>query len=203
MNCIRLCSREVTRNHGSGYVRMLMLIILSVPCISSAQLPSDVYGWGDTEWGMTLDELSNLLGDQFHPYNYTEDYRHTLLGVAVAEIPHYEIAGKDFRVTFYTSISDSISLRGIEFRLSFEVGYFPNEYIVQAIDLLLVTKYGPPAIDEYFPYDNFYMTGPSGHSGWRFPSTEIDFSWTLKNRERNEVLSIIYRTAPQGTSNPL
>jgi hypothetical protein len=112
-------------------------------------------------------------------------------GISTVVIPHYEIQGGDFEVSFWFT-SDRLA------EVSLDANSFKGEPVVVylAIEQMLQSKYGPPSNEHKDPPG---QTMTIWHAQWNFKSTAIVMN-RVKVTTNPDNLSIRYRGTPKGVA---
>lgn len=160
----------------------LFLMLSGTTNFSFAAKPQDVYGWGNLKWGMSGQEVMDVLGKGIEKKNPKHD---KVDGVySELQLKGVSIGGDKFRLIFWMD-ENTDKLK----KIVFVPEQKPEEYewveTFIRLEQALVGKYGAPDVEE-----TSNDPGVSAERKWNFPSTKIEMSY-LKI-ESTEMLLMIF-----------
>jgi len=141
-----------------------LIILLSLFNISLlfSQTSSDIKGWRDAEWGMSVEEVQKIFNTELseidNPKAFPNDYYPFM-------IKSYEIAGQKYDIKFIFK-KDNHTLYQIKIVKMLEYGSSWRNIIVE-LDAALTEKYGTPYFKSEDPYN----------CKWSLPSTKIELEY--------------------------
>jgi len=161
----------------------LIIFLVSSLSLNAATKPNDVYGWDNVKWGMTGEEIQEVLGKKVKKRGVKHDKKDHMF--AELELRGIKITKKgSFRASFWMD-EGSKKLKRIVFVPEGQPKQY--EWAETFIDLenYLVEKYGDPDLEK-----TSNDLGTSAERIWKFYSTEIEMSY-LKIQE-NELLLLVF-----------
>ena len=161
----------------------LIIFLASSLSLNSATKPNDVYGWDNVKWGMTGEEIQEVLGKKVKKRGVKHDKKDHMF--TELELRGIKIAKKgSFRASFWMD-EGSKKLKRIVFVPEGQPEQY--EWAETFIDLenYLVEKYGDPGLEK-----TSNDPGTSAERVWNFFSTEIEMSYL--RIEGSELLMLVF-----------
>lgn len=163
-------------------VGVLVVLFISSLSINAATKPKDIYGWDNLRWGMSTDEVENILGKDVKKREIRNDEKDNMSSSLL--LRNINIGQRKFRASFWMDNKTKKLTR-----IVFVPEGQPSKYqwVETFIDTenYLVDKYGDPNIEE-----TSNDPGTSADRKWIFPSTEIELSYL--RIEDSELLLLVF-----------
>jgi len=179
MNTVRWIGRDIKYEIA---VATLVVFCFSLLSFKTSIRPIDVYGWETVEWGMSSEEVRNVLRKKVKERNIRVDETDNMY--SGLQLRGVNIGGSGFRASLWMhNNTDELA------RIVFVPEKQPSQYewaedFIQ-LENYLVKKYGNPDVQK-----TSNDPGTSADRIWKFPSTNIELSY-LK-LEDSELLLLVF-----------
>lgn len=160
----------------------LTILFTSSLTINAGTKPKDVYGWDNTKWGMTVEELRSVIGKDLKERNPKQDEQDKMY--SGFELRHIKMGQGKFRASFWMD-EDSNKLTRIVFVPEGQPKKYEWAETFIKLENYLVEKYGDPNVEK-----TSNDPGTSADRKWIFPTTEIELSYL--SLEGSELLLLVF-----------
>jgi len=144
--------------------------------------PKDITGWNNLNWGMTTEEVQNILGKEVQERDQKNDDKDDMY--SSLQLRNILIGQNKFRASLWMDIKTKKLVRIVFVPEGQPTKYEWAETFIN-LEKYLIEKYGDPDIEK-----TSNDPGTSAERIWIFYSTEIEMSY-LKIQE-NELLLLVF-----------
>ncbi len=167
----------------------LIILFFSSLTIYADTKPKDVYGWDNLRWGMTGQEVQNILGKEVKERKIRHDEKDKMY--SGLELRGIKMGETTLRASIWMA-ADTDKLTRIVFIPQGQPDQYEWAETFISLEHYLVEKYGYPDIEE-----TSNDPGTSADRKWIFPSTEIELSYL--NIGESELLLLVFSQVDNST----